>query len=291
MIPQNSYFFKLSRKDQKATVEVLVFSAENPITSSDLYKILIFGEDTKDYKLKFEGNGAETDTDKSENSNLDLNKTSKDIEGNANYDEIAETEQSLQKNETVHSTKQKNDISPIYFEKLIDEINADLTATDRPYLITNVASGYQFATRPEYGKLATQFAKSKAKRRLSQAALETLAIIAYKQPISKPEIEKIRGVNSAEIVNTLIDKNFVKSSGRSDGIGKALLFATTDDFLKSFGLNSLEDLPKLRELEELSQEMPFFDGSVEVQIDEKTGEKIFTFKAVEDSIDITQNKS
>lgn len=133
----------------------------------------------------------------------------------------------------------------------IERINQDLSATGRPYQIVNYAKGYQYAVMPEYGELVANLVKSKTKKRLSQAKLETLAIVAYKQPVSKPQIEQIRGVNSNEIINSLLDKNLIKIVGRSEALGKPLVYGTTDDFLRLFGLNQLQDLPQLKELEEI----------------------------------------
>ena len=134
-------------------------------------------------------------------------------------------------------------------------INQDLINTGRPYQIVNYANGYQFATLGHYGQYIYNFLKSKTKRRLSQAALETLSIIAYRQPITKAEVEQIRGVNSGEIINSLVEKNLVRIVGRKEVLGKPLLFGTTQDFLKIFGLRSLEDLPKLREIDEIAEEL------------------------------------
>ncbi len=143
-------------------------------------------------------------------------------------------------------------ISAQMIEEIIDKINQDLADSGRPFRIVNFAGGVQFAVIKQYGEIIARLIKSKSKKRLSQAALEALAIIAYKQPISKPLIEQIRGVNSNEVVNTLINKGFVKITGRSDAIGKPLLYGTTDDFLKHFGLKSLKELPPLKEIDELS---------------------------------------
>ena len=107
-------------------------------------------------------------------------------------------------------------------------------------------NGYLFATKPEYAKYVGYLSSEKSKRRLSQAALETLAIIAYKQPITKPELESIRGVNSDYILNTLLEKNLIAIKGRAETIGRPLLYATTDEFLKYFGLNKLSDLAKTK---------------------------------------------
>jgi segregation and condensation protein B len=140
-----------------------------------------------------------------------------------------------------------------YFDEVITEINADLALTARPYRIVTVAGGYHFATTAEQGEYVQKLLKAKSRRRLTQATLETLAIISYRQPISKPEIEAIRGVNSGEIVNSLIEKDLVAIVGRAEVIGKPLLYGTTKEFLRIFGLNALSDLPKLREIEELLQ--------------------------------------
>ncbi|MGB8316759.1 MAG: SMC-Scp complex subunit ScpB, partial [Ignavibacteriaceae bacterium] len=99
----------------------------------------------------------------------------------------------------------------------------------------------------------------KSKRRLSQAALETLAIIAYKQPITKPEIESIRGVNSDYMLNTLLEKDLITISGRAETIGRPLLYITTNEFLKYFGLNNISDLPKPREIDEIMQDEDFIE--------------------------------
>jgi segregation and condensation protein B len=141
-----------------------------------------------------------------------------------------------------------------YFSSMIAEINEELASTLRPYRIVTVAGGYHFATTPEQGEYVQKLLKSKSRRRLSQASLETLAIISYRQPISKPEIEAIRGVNSNEIVNSLMEKNLVAIVGRAEVVGKPLLYGTTPEFLRVFGLNAISDLPKLREIEELLEQ-------------------------------------
>ena len=145
----------------------------------------------------------------------------------------------------------KKIINDDFFESLINEINLELLSTGRPFAIIQNAGGYLYSTRPEYGELLQNIAKYRVKRRLSPAALETLAIIAYKQPITKPEIEQVRGVNSNEVVNSLIDKELVEMVGRKDVLGKPLMYGTARNFLQVFGLNSLEELPKLREIDEI----------------------------------------
>jgi segregation and condensation protein B len=122
-----------------------------------------------------------------------------------------------------------------------------------------IANGYLYATLEAFAKYAGYLSSERAKRRLSQAALETLSIIAYKQPITKPELESIRGVNSDYILTTLLEKNLITIKGRAESVGRPLLYGTTDEFLKYFGLNNLSDLPKPREIEEIMQDEDFIE--------------------------------
>jgi segregation and condensation protein B len=110
--------------------------------------------------------------------------------------------------------------------------------------IQRVAGGYQVCTRPEYGPYVAKLHKPE-RFRLSRAALETLAIVAYKQPITRPEIEAIRGVNSDSPVDTLTQYELICEAGRKDSPGRPVLYRTTDNFLGQFGLNSVEDLPRV----------------------------------------------
>lgn len=154
---------------------------------------------------------------------------------------------------TVDTSSQNSDLQKFedLLPSLIEKLQRSLKETGRVFTVVSVAGGYQFATLPEYGEILARLIRSKSKRRLSQAALESLAIIAYKQPISKPEVEAIRGVNSGEVMNKLLEKNLIAIVGRSSAPGKPLLYGTTDDFLRAFGLFSITDLPKPREIEEL----------------------------------------
>lgn len=150
-------------------------------------------------------------------------------------------------------------ISEEEIEQCVDELNNKYEEHNLSYKIVKVAGGYLYATRPEYSKYLGFLSSEKSKRRLSQAALETLAIIAYKQPITKPELEQIRGVNSDYILNTLLEKNLVTITGRTETIGRPLLYGTTPEFLKYFGLNKLSDLPKPREIEEIMNDEDFIE--------------------------------
>ena len=126
----------------------------------------------------------------------------------------------------------------------IDQLNAQYEETGRTFRVTKVAGGWQVLTIPEF---ATDIARLKGERqqaRLSPAAMETLAIIAYRQPILRADLESIRGVACGEILRSLMERRMVKIAGRADEIGRPMLYGTTREFLQVFGLASLDDLPK-----------------------------------------------
>lgn len=134
-------------------------------------------------------------------------------------------------------------------KNLLEELKEEYK--DRGLQIIQIAGGYQLATKPEYSEYVKKFTSSPPTK-LSKPATETLAIIVYRQPITKPEIEKLRGVNVDGVINTLLEKKLIKISGRKEVPGRPFLFVTTPEFLSYFGINSLSDLPKLSDAEELS---------------------------------------
>jgi segregation and condensation protein B len=115
--------------------------------------------------------------------------------------------------------------------------------------IVEVAEGFQFVTKGAYHHIAGHYLKQLTKRRLSKVALETLAIIAYRQPVSRAEIEQIRGVNADYAIDKLLEKELIEIAGRSSGPGKPLLYTTSGKFMDYFGLRSMEDLPQLKEFQ------------------------------------------
>ncbi|HMU42162.1 MAG TPA: SMC-Scp complex subunit ScpB [Ignavibacteriaceae bacterium] len=150
-------------------------------------------------------------------------------------------------------------ISKEEIEDTVDQLNQNYSNQNISFRIVRLANGFLFATSPDTAKYVGYLSSEKSKRRLSQAALETLAIIAYKQPITKPELESIRGVNSDYILTTLLEKKLITIKGRAESIGRPLLYGTTDQFLIYFGLNKLSDLPKPREIEDIMNDEDFLD--------------------------------
>ncbi|MFM1652773.1 SMC-Scp complex subunit ScpB [Brevibacillus sp. B_LB10_24] len=126
---------------------------------------------------------------------------------------------------------------------LIEDMKADFRRQGRGIQIVEVARAYQFTTLQEHAPYFERMASSPGHSTLSQAALETLAIIAYKQPITRSEIEEIRGVKCEKALNTLLSKQLIRETGRAEGIGRPILYGTTKEFLEHFGLRQLTDLP------------------------------------------------
>jgi segregation and condensation protein B len=137
----------------------------------------------------------------------------------------------------------------------VAELNEKYAQGGLSYRIRELAGGYQFYIMPQYSGYVQELFTRRRKMRLTRAALETLAIIAYRQPATKTEIEHIRGVASDGVIHNLLEKKMITIKGRAKTVGKPLQYGTTDEFLKFFGINSLTDLPKMAEIEELVSQM------------------------------------
>jgi segregation and condensation protein B len=148
------------------------------------------------------------------------------------------------------------DADPPELDKHIKNLQEKYIQNNNAFEILSVAGGYQIRTKSEYDFFVRRLIIKSGLFYLSQAALESLSIIAYKQPISRQNIEGIRGVDCAGVLKTLLKKSLVKISGRDESPGRPLIYKTTDTFLKSFGLNKLSDLPKLKEISELIENEP-----------------------------------
>lgn len=141
-------------------------------------------------------------------------------------------------------------------ESAISELKTRYENSEYTFRLIEVAGSYRFATKKEYSTWLAKLNKEKLKRKLSQSALETLSIMAYNQPITRSEIEAIRGVNVDYIVGSLLEKDMITMKGRSDSPGRPMLFGTTDRFLEYLGLDSLEQLPPLKEISEIIKSGP-----------------------------------
>jgi segregation and condensation protein B len=132
---------------------------------------------------------------------------------------------------------------------MVEELNREYEAQGRSFWIQEVAGGYQMATRPHFARWVKELYKGRRLARLTQPALETLAIIAYRQPVGRPDIETIRGVNSDSVIATLLERNLITVVGKDTSVGRPILYGTTPEFLRYFGLKDLSGLPPLSELE------------------------------------------
>ncbi len=140
-------------------------------------------------------------------------------------------------------------------KKCIETLNEQYSQTSRAFRIEEIAGGFQMMTLPEYNNWLKNLLRQRADDKLSPAALETLAIIAYKQPIIRADVEAIRGVACGEMLRSLMYKSLVKIVGKAEVLGRPLLYGTTRKFLEVFGLNDLKDLPKAEELKEPGKEI------------------------------------
>jgi segregation and condensation protein B len=138
-------------------------------------------------------------------------------------------------------------------EEIVAAIDALKQDYDRPggLQMVEVAGGYQIVTRPELHEWVRRLFHERTTQKLSVAALETLAVIAYKQPVTAPEVAEIRGVNTVGVLGTLIERKLIKIVGRKQVVGRPFLYGTTREFLERFGLNDLSDLPKVEDMSEL----------------------------------------
>jgi len=132
-------------------------------------------------------------------------------------------------------------------KKILETLKNEYETQARGFRLFEIAGGYQLVTDPRFSEYLKRFYQSREKRRLSQATLETLSVVAYRQPVTRADIEFIRGVNVDGAVRTLLEKGLIRIAGRKEALGRPMLYTTTQMFLEHFGLNSLKDLPPLKE--------------------------------------------
>jgi segregation and condensation protein B len=167
--------------------------------------------------------------------------------------------------------------------KVVEELRAEYEEQGRGFELWEVAGGYQLRTRPDLAGWVKQLQKDRPVR-LSRAALETLAVVAYKQPATRAEVEQVRGVDVGPVLRSLVDRSLVRIAGHREVPGRPILYATTKRFLEVFGLSKLEDLPTLRDVEELMREQ--LDGDAEEEderIEELDGSAGVAAEALEEA--------
>ncbi|GGG78815.1 SMC-Scp complex subunit ScpB [Edaphobacter dinghuensis] len=168
----------------------------------------------------------------------------------------APTEAAPDEKKASRETKEKERRLREYFRSMLDQLISDYANGDRGLEVREVASGYRLATKPEYHDAVRGFVKSlKPPLKLSLQALETLAVVAYKQPVTAPEISEIRGVDSGGVLGSLMARKLVTTAGRKQVIGRPILYKTTRDFLLRFGLKDINELPSIEEFEKMAGEL------------------------------------
>jgi segregation and condensation protein B len=246
----------------KAKVEALIYATEEPVTLNQLTALL---KDAVLAELRAE-----------EEARLALNEVVSDGKPDVEEDEFADDEEEVVVDavaaESLPDDVDGNVLSPDdltpeqkaeldkedtkrakeHITQILRDLIAEYSDGNRGMEIRQIAGGYRMGTKPEHHDVVVNFAKSlKPPVRLSMQALETLAVIAYKQPVTVPEISEIRGVDSSGVIATLLDRKLITTSGRKQVIGRPILYKTTKEFLLRFGLNNVAELPSMEEFEKL----------------------------------------
>ncbi len=233
----------------KAQLEALIYAAEEPITLDQMAALL------KDDLLALKNAPAATaesqpNNEQTQSESTDSSQTQPDpAESHLGAVEDAGTTPAAKR------TKEKSEKTELrgLLKPYLDELIADYANPDHGIEIREVAGGYRMSTKPEHHDMMRAFSKSlKPPIRLSLQALETLAVIAYKQPITVPEISEIRGVDAGGVIGTLLERKLITTAGRKAVVGRPMLYKTTKDFLLRFGLRDLNELPSLEEFEKLA---------------------------------------
>jgi segregation and condensation protein B len=258
----------------KAKIEAVIYASEEPVTLAQLVGLLgheaqaeLDQIDAAQQSLDLEEAPADAETLNSEvldapEQEAAVMVSAADAASEPNSTEVAEqgndapADASPDEKKNARETKEKERRLREYFRSMLDQLINDYANGDRGLEIREVASGYRLATKPEYHDAVRGFVKSlKPPLKLSLQALETLAVVAYKQPVTAPEISEIRGVDSGGVLGSLMARKLVTTAGRKQVIGRPILYKTTRDFLLRFGLKDINELPSIEEFEKMAGEL------------------------------------
>jgi segregation and condensation protein B len=247
----------------KAKIEAVIYASEEPVTLAQLVGVLgeeaqaeldRAGETQAALLLSGEGAGWEASPHAASGEEPALPPGS-----GPGDDATAEAEANPASSalaEAAKSEKARAAMLRGHFRTVLDSLIVDYAATDRGLEIREVAGGFRFATKPEYHDAVRGFVKSlKPPLKLTLQALETLAVVAYKQPVTSPEISEIRGVDSSGVLGSLIARKLITTAGRKHVIGRPILYKTTREFLLRFGLKDIAELPSIEEFEKMAGQM------------------------------------
>jgi segregation and condensation protein B len=265
----------------KAKIEAVIYASEEPVTLAQLTGLL--GEEAQ----------AELDRAAQAQQTLSLNETEAVLEEAAaadptldpDFDPVSETAHEPAAAEPRKPAEPEAETAAraerarvarlrAHFRAVLDQLIADYATQDRGLEIREVAGGFRFGTKPEYHDAVRGFVKSlKPPLKLTLQALETLAVVAYKQPVTAPEISEIRGVDSGGVLGSLIARKLITTAGRKHVIGRPILYKTTREFLLKFGLKDISELPSIEEFEKMAgqlaeqEEIPMDNLEVEKEAD------------------------
>ena len=244
----------------KAKLEAIIYATEEPVTLKELSALLkdaVLEELRAEEQARLALNEVVAEPPSAE---VDLDEETVEFEEPAELPAQPEAEAPVVEPPVPETpsvdpkTQEKEDLRRVKdrIDLLLEELIAEYASPDRGMEIRQIAGGYRMATKPEHHDVVVSFAKSlKPPVRLSLQALETLSVIAYKQPVTVPEISEIRGVDSAGVIATLLDRKLITTAGRKQVIGRPILYKTTKEFLLRFGLNDVNELPSMEEFEKL----------------------------------------
>ncbi len=245
----------------KAKLEAIIYATEEPVTLNELASLLkdqVMAELRAEEEARLALNETVFEppvrTPEQDEESLFIGDVPSGVEEAAAEAEVKRQDDTPAPSGKERQTEEKEHRKAInaYLSRVLDELIADYASPDRGMEIRQIAGGYRMATKPEHHDVVVSFAKSlKPPVRLSLQALETLAVIAYKQPVTVPEISEIRGVDSAGVIATLLDRKLITTAGRKQVIGRPILYKTTKEFLLRFGLKDVNELPSVEEFEKL----------------------------------------
>jgi segregation and condensation protein B len=250
----------------KAKLEAVVYAAEEPVTLAQL--AAIFSEEVLlglAEEAPAEADSAPAPEEASAEDTL-ATQAAEAVAAEPAAAEPVATEPVADDGDEKRSARQRDRRIRQALQVVLDELIADYANSERGMEIREIAGGYRMATKPEYHDAVRGFVKSlKPPMKLSLQALETLAVIAYKQPVTAPEVSEIRGVDSGGVLGGLVSRKLITTAGRKPVIGRPILYKTTKEFLLRFGLKDVNDLPSMEEFEKMAGELAESEAEGEVQ--------------------------
>jgi segregation and condensation protein B len=259
----------------KAKLEAVIYAAEEPVTLAQL--AALFAEEVLpglDEAAPLEPPRLVVAGETGEAEQIELAVLAPEAEAAPSVEETPaeetqvaeETTTSAAESDEKKSARQRDRRVRQALQVVLDELIADYANSERGMEIREIAGGYRMATKPEYHDAVRGFVKSlKPPMKLSLQALETLAVIAYKQPVTAPEVSEIRGVDSGGVLGGLVSRKLITTAGRKPVIGRPILYKTTKEFLLRFGLKDVNDLPSMEEFEKMAGELAESEAEGEVQ--------------------------